>query len=204
MAFSTSSSEAASSNTLIIHFKDWRSRHGELLDSATLTPIYTSEHRWGNPTFALHGPDEENHDTSLATGTRGTLSNKYALSIEGHDLELASRKKWAFGCGDVPYSSPAFGGRMLTWTSHSKWRRIELVCEDDQGQAIAKVGIGSGTMGWGRLRGQIEFVEGKVETEAQRDEVVATGLCLAYRRIMQRKAAAGAGASSGGMAGWMF
>lgn len=206
MAASTSSSEAATSNTLIIHFKDWRSRHGELLDSATSTTIYTSEHRWGNPTFALHGSGgEEHHETPIATGTRGTLSNKYALSISEQDIELASRKKWACGCGDVPYSSPAFGDRTLTWTSQSKWRRAELVCEDDQGKAIAKVSVGAGIMMWGRVRGEIEFAEGAVETDAQRDEIVATGLCLAYRKMMQRKIAVGvAGAIPGGQAGWMF
>lgn len=188
------------SSTLAIHFTDWRSRHGEILDSTTGTPAYTSEHRYGNPTFTLSGADQS---TPLATADRPWFSKKSRLSIAGRELELDPQYKWGGAGGDVTYDSPAYGERTLKWEPQKQFRGVRLVCTDDQGQAVAQVGLESGKMGWGRLRGEVEFVEGMVETEAQRDELVATGLCLAYRMVMRKKAATGAaaGAGTGGMAG---
>lgn len=206
MASSTGSSDAAAngSNTLIIHFKDWfRNRHGELLDSETLKLIYTSEHRWSNPTFTLCRADQqqdagsETSDT-IATGSRGFCSLTYSFAVAGREVELAPRRK-LFG-GNVIYRSPAYGDQQLSWESEGRCLSIVYVCMDENGEAIARVKLGGNKLGGGRLRGKVEFVEGKAETAIQREEVAAGGLCLAYRAVMSRRILAGVmGSVPGGM-----
>lgn len=208
MANSTSSSDPAtttSSNILRIHFQDWwRNRHGELLDSNTSKVIYTSEHRWSNPTFALCRPAEQQEadgdsiGNTIATGTRGFCARTYTFAVAGNEVKLAPRRK-LFG-GNVMYPSPAYGGRQLSWESEGRWMSIRYVCMDENGDTIAKLKLGGNKLGWGRLRGEMEFVEDKVQTETQREELAAGGLCLAYRAVMSRRMLAGAMSSvPGGM-----
>lgn len=40
--------------------------------------------------------------------------------------------------------------------------------------------------------GEFEFVEGRVEREGQRDEVLATGMALAYKAVVNHQAATAA------------
>lgn len=170
------------SPTLTIRYNDWRARHGKIIDAATGSTLYTSEHRYRSPTFALNKPSGE----SIATATSSKWTMRFDINVAGRDFELTPRHK--LGC-DIEFISQAYGGQKLTWKSTKYWNRLEYVLLDENSLAIARFLGGSAwkCMPWGEFGG-FEFMEGRVETEEQRDEVVGTGLCLAYKAVVNRNA----------------
>lgn len=65
------------------------------------------------------------------------------------------------------------------------------LCVDESDQPVARYrgpSIMKGSMEG--FFGGFEFVEGRVQSEAQRDEIVATRLTLAYKDVMTRSASA--------------
>lgn len=179
-------SASSSSPSLTIKYRDWRSRHGVLIDTTTGATLYTSEHRYRKPTFTLANAQ----GTPVANAASSAWTMKFDFHLTGVGaFELTPRHK--LGC-DVTYPSPAYG-QTLTWKSTKYWNRLEYVLLDEGALPIARFLGGSAwkCMPWGEFGG-FEFVEGRVETEAARDEVVATGLCVAYKAVVSRQASTSA------------
>ena len=190
-SFSTSfDSQAPSSSRekLQISYGDLLGRHGKIVDATTKQLVYTSEHRYRKPTFALNSPTG---DREIATASSGTLTMKFDVNIAGNNFELTPRRKLG---SSVTYPSPAYNGQTLAWDRHGSWSgRITYTCTDGRGLPIARIQSGSAwkCVSWGKF-GEIEFMDGKIENEAQRDEIVATGLCLLYRSYMNSQSGANA------------
>ena len=175
---------STNTTTLQVKYADALTRHGQILDAATGEALYTSEHRYRSPQFTL-----ANASSTLLTADSSKWSMKMAFTTTstGQEFPLQTRGKLS---KDMSYASPAFGGQTLTWEHQRHWGKIEYVCLDDQGQAIARVKGGSSwkCMPWGNFA-TMELVDERVETQAQRDEVVAVGLGLSYKAVQHRQAA---------------
>lgn len=180
--------EKASQGTrLEIKYKDVLARHGQISDPITGELLYTTHHTYRSPTFTLFDASET---TTLITATSHTWTMKFDVEVPatGAAFELTPRKKLG---RDITYASPAFGGQTMTWDYQHTWNRIEYVLLDGEAMPVARFKGGScwKCVPWGTF-GEFEFVEGKVEGEEQRREVVATGLALAYKAYMNKNSGA--------------
>lgn len=187
-----STAELNISTRYAIKYKDWLARHGQILDASTGAQLYALEHRYRKPTFALNTPTGQ--PIATACSSKWSMRMEMAIASTGQEFELTPNHK--FGC-DCTYFSPTFG-QTLTWDHRSKWTGgVEYILLDAQAQPIARCQGGSvwKCMSWGTF-GTVEFVEGRVEGEAQRDEVMATGLTLLYKAVVNQQAAIAAGSNS--------
>lgn len=165
-----------------IKYNDWRARHGSVIDLSTGLKVYEVEHRYRKPTFSLNSPEGR----TIGTANSSTFSIRMEMSVNGHDFELTPRHKIS---SDVSFVSPAFGGQTLTWEHGRSWTHVEYVLLDVNAVPIAKFRGGScwKCLPWGNF-GDFEIFRGVELTEAQRDEVLATGTTLAYRAAVNRSA----------------
>lgn len=171
-------------------YDGYRARHGTITDAHTSRVLYTSEHRYRKPTFALNAPDGR----SIATASSHTFTNKFDAEVAGHSFELTPRNKLGM---TVTYTSPSFS-QQLTWERGSCWTSgMKYTLLDQHAVPIACFLGGKGTksMPWGSF-GDLELAEERDLTEAQIDEVVATGLMLAYRAAMNHNAGVTAAVAS--------
>ena len=171
---------------LEIRYGDKRGRDGQILSAATSTPIYNISHRYRKPTFTLKSAVD---DHIIATACSSMWTMKMAMDVAGQRFDLTPKTK--FG-GNCTYASPAFSGQTLSWVSGSDGRYMTYVCLDEGERQIARF-RGPKTVGCSMEGsfGEFELVsDGMGElSEAQRDELVATGLTLAYKAVMNKTAA---------------
>lgn len=133
----------------------------------------------------------KSNDTNSA---QHLITNKFDMDVAGNQFEITPRRKLG---QTATYESASFG-QTLTWQRGSCWSSgMQYTLLDQQGAPIARFLGGSGTksMPYGTF-GDLEFAEGRIQTEAQRDEVVATGLALAYRAAMNHNGGMSAAVAS--------
>lgn len=173
--------------TLKIKYHDALARHGQVLDAVTGEAIYASEHRYRSPAFTLNTASDPPATIATANSSKWSMKMDFSISGTGHEFPVDSRRKLS---SDMVYVSPAFGGQTMTWEHQRNWGKIEYVLLDEQAQPIARFKGGSSwkCMPWGTF-GEMDLVSEKVVTAEQRDEVVAVGLGLSYKAVMQRQTA---------------
>lgn len=173
-----------------VRYQDWMARHGQITDVHTGVKIYEVEHRYRKPTFSLNNIQGQ----PIGTANSSKFTMRMEMSISGRDFELTPRHKIS---SDVSYVSPAFGGQTLTWEHGRSWTHVEYVLLDANAVPIAKFRGGScwKCLPWGNF-GDFEVFHGRTLTDAQRDEVIATGTTLAYRAAVNRSATSAAAISS--------
>lgn len=106
------------------------------------------------------------------------------MDVHGQHFALTPRHKLGSSC---TYLSRAFPGQTLLWEHKCDGGYLTYTLLDEGGMQIARF-RGPGQLGLSMKGsfGEFEFVEGRVGVEGQRDEVVATGLTLAYKAVINR------------------
>ncbi|KAJ5619086.1 hypothetical protein N7510_003070 [Penicillium lagena] len=117
-------------------------------------------------------------DTTVGTGTLHAvdISPDYELNGFKGTIKAQKRFKTAYTHQSHAYSntdSPV----TMTWTSNSGFKTWDFVCMDENQIAVAKF---SANMWAVKKVGQIEFLGPKANDPAVRDEIVVTGVTLAY------------------------
>ncbi|KAL8646988.1 MAG: hypothetical protein Q9210_005823 [Variospora velana] len=172
------------SSTLQVDFtwRKWQARITSISDPSQ--PIYIVDYRGIKaPHIIVKTPDSS---TTIGTGTLHPISIHADYEIHGRKGKLKALRRWRT---KYTHLSPAFANApdssslaTMTWTSSSNFKTWDFICLDEQQIAVAKF---SANM-WGLKKlGMVEFLTPTAVSEAARDEIVVTGLTLAYCMILR-------------------
>ncbi|KAI4145077.1 MAG: hypothetical protein LQ341_002468 [Variospora aurantia] len=172
------------SSTLQVDFtwRKWQARITSISDPSQ--PIYIVDYQGIKaPHIIVKTPDSS---TTIGTGTLHPISIHADYEIHGRKGKLKALKRWrtkythlSRAFANAPDSSSLAA---MTWTSSSNFKTWDFICLDEQQIAVAKF---SANM-WGLKKiGMVEFLTPTAVSEAARDEIVVTGLTLAYCMILR-------------------
>ena len=121
----------------------------------------------------------------IGTGTLNPVSINAHFTLHGRKSILKALKRWkteythlSYAFASTPGSSPA----TMTWTSTSNFKTWDFICLDEQQTPVAKFSANF----WSFTKiGKIEFLGPNAGSEAVRDEIVVTGLTLAYCMVLR-------------------
>ena len=174
------------SRTLEVRYQKMLSRSIEVCDTNSTTPLYTIK----TGAFKPHMIFKSTDDRTIATIAHHNLSAKIDITMRGQTTLLKQEWKWK---ESHVYKSPT-SSAPRTWKS-DKLTSMDMVCLDERGIALARWQFAK----WSITKlGTIEVVGDAVAGGELLDELVVTGVTVAYFRL---KKVGGAGAWSGTAAG---
>jgi hypothetical protein len=148
--------------------------------------LYEIDFRFRRPNLTFRSPASKNE-------TVGTIRfNPWNRAIQAdteHGTIHVKSKNWK--CCDLPYTSPAFGGRTLTWQRQTPWVVLDHYLVDEHAMPIArfrpKFAIKKNCI--------IEIVDRNLPQDAV-DEIVMTGMAVMENTKYYACSGASAAASS--------
>ncbi|RAL05399.1 uncharacterized protein BO80DRAFT_421446 [Aspergillus ibericus CBS 121593] len=165
----------ATTRTFNVDFTSWTGKHLQVTESdAQNTLVYAADLNFRKPQMVFQATGSARLP---ATVTFHTFSRTIDIDINGYHIPFKPRGSFKY---QVPFASPALG-KVLTWRNPYSMRPWELECRDEQNTLIARF-IPSNS--WSCTKaGRLEL--GPLESGPSTDEVVVTGLALAYYLISQ-------------------
>lgn len=176
------------SRTLNVHADDHLYRHITLF-STSQQPMCTIKCHMRKPHLEFFRPDSS---ARFATATFHVLSTSVDLEINKREMQLKTK-----GFLKDSYTFEATSGRQLTWQSKSKMSLTDLVCVDAEGSQVATY---VGKIGWKDI-GSLEIITGVTgeageKATASLDELLVTGMVVAYQKLTAAAAVGSSAASA--------
>lgn len=121
--------------------------------------------------------------TVIGTGTLHCVSINADYSLHGHNGTLRALKRFKTSYSHLSHAfSDSNSPVPMTWSSTWGLKTWDFVCEDAQGNAVARVSVKC----WGIKKiGVIEFLGEKAGDRKAREEIVVVGLTLFYCMILR-------------------
>ncbi|KAL8952132.1 MAG: hypothetical protein Q9222_001944 [Ikaeria aurantiellina] len=121
----------------------------------------------------------------IGTGTLHPISINAKYEVHGRKGQMKALKRWKTSYTHLSHayaSDPDAGLATMTWTSDSDFKTWDFICLDEEQMPVAKFSANL----WSLKRiGKIEFLGPKAHSQAAQEEIVVTGLTLAYTMILR-------------------
>ncbi|PYI28974.1 beta-lactamase/transpeptidase-like protein [Aspergillus indologenus CBS 114.80] len=170
--------------SLTVDFTSWTGKHLEVTEGLPnqRTLVYAADLNFRKPHMIFQATGSARLP---ATVTFHSFSRSIDVSVNGHQIAFKPHGLFKY---EASFQSPALNGRVLTWKNPKYMNPAYLECRDEHGAVVATF---IPNRGWrmtkaGRLELDLRLPSGPVT-----DEVVVTGLALAYYIIVQTIAARG-------------
>ncbi|KEF60825.1 uncharacterized protein A1O9_02387 [Exophiala aquamarina CBS 119918] len=178
--------ETKETRTMHLRTDGLKGRKAQILDEDNSTVLYDIDIRFRRPNLTFRSPARNNE--TVGTIKFSPMTRAIEADTEHGTIHVKS-KNWK--CCDLPYTSPAFGGRTLTWQRRTPWVVLDHYLIDENGLPIA------------RFRPKcsfknvcaIDFVDRDLPQDAI-DEIIMTGLAVLKNTEYYACSAASAAASS--------
>lgn len=172
--------------TFYVVNEGWKGRQAKILDEDNSTVLYEIDFRLRRPNMTFRAPG--------STEPVGTIKfSPMTRAIEAgtqHGTISVKSKNWK--CCDLPYTSPAFQGRTLTWQRRTPWVVLDHYLIDEHGMPVAR--IRPKTCGIKR-NCAIDFVDRNLPQDAV-EEIIMTGLAVLENTKYYTSAGASSAASA--------
>lgn len=146
----------------------WRCRKGQILDEDNATVLYDIDMRVRRPNLTFRSPPRDN--MTVGTIKFSPMTRAIEADTEHGTIHVKSNN-WK--CVDLPYTSPAFGGRTLTWQRRTPWVVIDHYLIDENAMPIARIRPKCSL----KDACAFEFVDRDLPQDAI-DEIIMTGLAV--------------------------
>ncbi|PYI05502.1 hypothetical protein BO78DRAFT_145023 [Aspergillus sclerotiicarbonarius CBS 121057] len=166
--------------TLNVDFTSWTGKHLEVTegDATQSTLVYAADLNFRKPHMVFQATGSARLP---ATVIFHAFSRTIDIDINGHQIPFKPRGTFKY---EVAFESPALGGKVLTWRNPHYMKPMDLECRDEQDTVIARF-IPNNS--WSRTKaGRLDL--GPLDSGPLTDEVVVTGLALAYYILSQMTA----------------
>ncbi|PYH82735.1 beta-lactamase/transpeptidase-like protein [Aspergillus uvarum CBS 121591] len=170
--------------SLNVDFTSWTGKHLEVTEGLPnqSTLVYAADLNFCKPHMIFQATGSARLP---ATVNFHSFSRSIDVSVNGHQIAFKPHGVFKY---EASFQSPALNGRVLTWKNPKYLNPAYLECRDEHGAVVATF---IPNRGWtmtkaGRLELDLRLPSGPVT-----DEVVVTGLALAYYIIVQTIAARG-------------
>ncbi|KKK12660.1 hypothetical protein AOCH_001350 [Aspergillus ochraceoroseus] len=173
---------------LAVDFTSWTGRHLRVTEGdSNGALVYLADLKLRKPHMIFQA---EGTARLPATVTFHSFSRTIDVNINGQDIPVRQKGTFKY---EIAFESPALGGTVLTWKNPRYLKPFDLECYDENGVVFAKFVPSSS---WScKKAGRIELYQACSTRSGLTDEVVVTGLALAYH-IFTQTVAANAGAAS--------
>jgi hypothetical protein len=143
--------------------------------------LYTVDLHLRKPNMIFKSGSTEN-----TIGTVGFPSLSSKIKTRVHDQDITLDVKMTFKTGfkrEITYESPALQNSRLTWRSKSCFKVFDFECLDEMSVPLAKFTAHSSlTL---TKAGRFDFFGSRASSGIVMDEVLVTGLALAYYTVIQ-------------------
>lgn len=169
--------------TLKIDFTGWAQRHIQITEVGPEgSVLYSIDTHLLKPHMVFkRGLTEE----VIATVDLPSFRWRIKTCVHGQDITLFMKVKMGLKTGihqETTFESPALGSTTLTWRSHSYFRLFDFECLDEKSLPLAKC---TPTASWnGKQGGQFDLYGTSASSGDAMDELVVTGLALAYYNLI--------------------
>lgn len=171
----------APSRTLQVDFTDWKGRHIHVSEAGPEAPVlYTVDIHMRKPNMVFKTGET---GSTFATIDFPTFSSKIKAHIHGHEITLHVKMglRSGFKAG-ITYESPALQSACLTWRSKSCFKIFDFECLDEKSVPLAQF---TPHNSWSvKKLGRLELFGTRASSGVGMDEVVVTGLALAYYTLI--------------------
>ena len=169
-----------------VTYTNWKQTHVEFLsESGSVT--YTADTSWGNSNVVLKSASSPVESQIASSKCLGFRRPRMEVNIHGATITIGTNGLVSGKSFD--YSSPALGGRSVTWTSGRCFQHFDFQSRSEDGEASAVFT----RSGWKHVKkiGSVEVVDGN-GGDAFTEEVLAVGLGIYQFMVMHNAAIAAA------------
>ncbi|OOF95311.1 hypothetical protein ASPCADRAFT_207794 [Aspergillus carbonarius ITEM 5010] len=161
--------------SLNVDFTSWTGKHLEVTEGdLTKTLVYAADLNLRKPHMVFQATGSARLP---ATVTFHAFSRTIDIEINGHSIPFKPRGTFKY---EVPFESPTLG-QVFTWRNPHSMKPWDLECRDEQNTVVARF---IPSTSWSQTKaGRLEL-DG-LDSALLTDEVVVTGLALAYYIITQ-------------------
>lgn len=157
-----------------VSYTDWKCKNVQVTDIDSPTILYTIDLKMRKPHLVFKSAGDE---AVFGTAIFHAFKSKIDIEIHGRTLEL--KLKGIFST-EYTYVSPAFQNATMTWVSHSGFKTFDYVCLDERLLPVARFTANA----WSRNKlGKVELLGSDAGSRAAKEELVVTGLTLAYNML---------------------
>ncbi|PWY95417.1 hypothetical protein BO94DRAFT_226842 [Aspergillus sclerotioniger CBS 115572] len=159
--------------SLNVDFTSWTGKHLEVTEGDTL--VYSADLNLRKPHMVFQATGSARLP---ATVSFHAFTRAIDIDINGRQIPFKPRGTFEY---EVPFDSPTVGS-VFTWRNPHSMKPWDLECRDEQGTVVARF---IPSTSWSRTKaGRLEL-DGLLGSGPIIDEVVVTGLALAYYIITQ-------------------
>ncbi|RAL14724.1 uncharacterized protein BO97DRAFT_404203 [Aspergillus homomorphus CBS 101889] len=181
----------APNRVLNVDFTSWTGKHLEVTEGDSSSPnktlVYAADLNFRKPHMVFQATGSARLP---ATVNFHAFSRAIDVNINGHEIAFKPKGMLKY---EAPFESPALGGKVLRWKNPKYSNPSYLECSDEHDTVIAKFVPSSA---WKLTKAGHLELDGRLPTGPLTDEVVVTGLALAYYIMVQTRGASGASAAA--------
>lgn len=178
--------EIKETRTLYVRADGWKGRQAQILDEDNSTVLYDIDFRFRRPNMTFRSLARNNE--TVGTIKFSPMTRAIEADTEHGTIHVKS-KNWK--CCDLPYTSPAFGGRTLTWQRQTPWVVLDHYLIDENAMPIARIRPKCSL----KKVCALELVDRDLPQDAV-DEIIMTGLAVFQNTQYYACSGASAAASS--------
>ncbi|PYH43744.1 uncharacterized protein BP01DRAFT_358187 [Aspergillus saccharolyticus JOP 1030-1] len=171
--------------SLNVDFTSWTNKHLAVTEgpSGAATLVYAADLNCRKPHMIFQATGSARLP---ATVNFHAFSRSIDVTVNGHQIAFKPHGLFKY---EAAFESPALGGPVLTWSNPKYMNPAYLECRDAHGVVLARF---IPHRGWTMTKAGCLEIDPQVPSGPVTDEVVVTGLALAYYIIIQNTAATGA------------